>query len=110
LHYNREANLVGEQLFLVFFEPLIQKVCAASKIQRNWRAHLFRRRFYRPKQYPLEELINKRASQCLQRWWSDLRFSRRIEGMTKIYKYIQRIKSPTLYLEQSIYNNIKKIS
>ena len=32
-------------MFLVFFEPLIKKVCAASMIQSNWRAHLFRRRF-----------------------------------------------------------------
>ena len=32
LSYNMEANVQCEQLMLLFFEPLIKRVCAASKI------------------------------------------------------------------------------
>jgi hypothetical protein len=28
----------------------------------------------------------------------------------KINKFVQKIKSPTVYIEQSIYNNLKKIT
>ena len=55
---------------------------------------MFRRRFASPKKYPINELIEKRAAQCLQRWWSDLRFTRRMEGLEKIKKFCDRIKSP----------------
>lgn len=62
LDYNRQAFHDGDQQFLLFFEPLLNRVAAASRIQQNWRAYLFRKKLQK---YPIEEIIEKRAAYCI---------------------------------------------
>jgi hypothetical protein len=41
--------------------------------------------------YPIEELLEKRAAYCLQRWWSNIRLRKRMHGMERIKNHIDRI-------------------
>lgn len=94
---------------LLFFDKMILRVCAASKIQTNWRAHLMRRRFQRT-EYPIKSVIRQRSALCIQRFWSDTKFRKRLIGLETIKNHIIQISSRVLYVEQSIYNNLKQIA
>jgi hypothetical protein len=109
LQYNRTANLKGEQQLLLFYDKMITRMCAASKIQTNWRAHLMRRRFQRT-EYPIKSIIRQRAALCIQRFWSDTKFRKRLLGLERIKNHVIQISSRVLYVEQSIYHNLKQIA
>ena len=106
LDYNRDIDPTEDQQFLCFFEPLLEKAAAITKIQQAIRARLFRNRC---KIMPVKMIIQRRASYCIQEWWSNMKFKKRMKALANIAKHAKRINSSTLYLEQSIYNNIEEV-
>jgi hypothetical protein len=115
--YNMED---GNEVFMVFFPRLMNRVAAAMKIQQSFRAFKIRKmqkRQINPMQviYPTNEcwfaksVIQHRAALCISQWWKYLKLSRRLEALSSIKKYISKITQPTLYIEESIYMNINFI-
>eukprot|EP00347_Sterkiella_histriomuscorum_P006457 403352701 len=106
LDHNKLANHEGEQQVLLFFDSLLKKISSAAKIQMAWKAHLFRRTL---RKLPIYQIIEKRAAYCIQRWWSNIKLKKRMVALTNIKRHIDKIKSPEIYIEQSLYSNIDQI-
>ena len=62
-----------------------------------------------PYQLPIDRLIQKRAAYCLQGWWSNLKFKKRMQSLLNIKKHVYQIKNKEIYIEQTLYNNIEKV-
>lgn len=62
LDYNRQLSPEDDQQFLCFFEPLLRKAAALTKIQMAIRATLFRKHL---RQLPVELVIQRRAAFCI---------------------------------------------
>lgn len=97
---------MDDQQFLCFFEPLLRKAAALTKIQMAIRATLFRKHL---RQLPVELVIQRRAAFCIQEWWSNLKLKKRMQALANINKHVKRINAPDIYIEQTIYQNINKV-
>lgn len=54
-------------------------------------------------------IIQRRAAYCIQEWWSNLKLKKRLSALANISRHAKQISSKTLYLEQTIYNNINTV-
>ena len=54
-------------------------------------------------------IIQRRAAYRIQEWWRNLRFKKRVVALTKIRQHAMAITSPTIYIEQTLYNNINEV-
>ena len=54
-------------------------------------------------------IIKKRTALCLQTWWSGLKVRKRLIALQNIRSHLLKINSNTLYLEQTIYQNINYV-
>ena len=54
-------------------------------------------------------IINKRTSLCLQSWWNGMKIRKRLVALKNIKSHLDKINSKTLYLEQTIYQNINYV-
>ena len=106
LDYNRTIDTNEDQQLLCFFEPLLDRAAAASKIQQAFRAHRFRKSL---EKLPIHLIIRRRAAYCIQEWWSNLKFKKRLQALLKIAKHVNLINSNEIYLEQTIYCNINAV-
>ena len=106
LDYNRTIDPSEEQQFLCFFEPLLDRAANITMVQQNIRAALFRRSL---KQYPIYMIIQRRAAYRIQEWWRNLKFKKRVMAMCKIRRHAMAINTPTIYIEQTLYNNINDV-
>ena len=96
LDYNRTIDQIEDQQFLCFFEPLLKKSAAISKIQEVWRAYKFRQSLAK---LPIYLIIERRAAFCIQSWWSNLKLRKRMAALSKIRKHVLMINSKDIYLE-----------
>ena len=53
--------------------------------------------------------MRRRAAYCIQEWWSNLKFKKRLQALSKIAKHVALINSNEIYLEQTIYCNINAV-
>lgn len=106
LDYNRMIDTNEDQQFLCFFEPLLDRAASLTMIQQNIRASLFRRSL---KEYPIYMIIKRRAAYRIKDWWRNLKFKKRVMGLAKIRQHAMMINSPTIYIEQTLYNNINDV-
>jgi hypothetical protein len=124
LDYNRQLDPSEEQQFLCFFEPLLQRQAAATRIQQAYRAYKFRNSYSRgqvipsgpggelravTQQLPIYEIIQKRAAYSIQTWWSNIKLQKRIKAFTSIRAHAMQIDSPELYIEQTLYQQIEHV-
>lgn len=58
---------------------------------------------------PVEMIVQRRVAYCIQEWWSNVKFKKRMAALHKIAAHARRINSSVLYLEQTIYNNIVNV-
>ena len=107
LDYNRGVNIHEDQQMILFFERLLERVAAISKIKNALKARLWRKS---RTQLPIYEIIEKRAACCIQSIWSDWKIKKRMIALQNVKTHIDRIDSTNLYIEQSIYQNLNEIA
>lgn len=54
-------------------------------------------------------IIQRRAAYRIQDWWRNLKFKKRVMALAKIRQHAMLIKSPTIYIEQTLYNSINDV-
>ena len=107
LDYNRGVNIHEDQQMILFFERLLERVAAIASVKNAFKAYKWRQS---RSQLPIYEIIEKRAANCIQSIWSDWKIKKRMIALAKVKQHIDRVESPTLYLEQSIYQNLNEIA
>jgi hypothetical protein len=89
LDHNASIDNNEEQQFLCFFEPLLQRQAAATRIQQSWRAFLFRKSFENDRsKLPIYKIIKRRAALCVQSWWSNMKLKKRMLALSNIRDHI----------------------
>ena len=106
LDHNRSLNHQEDQQFLCFFEPLLNKVASVTKFQQAVRMCMHRKK---AKEQTIQQIIFRRSAYCIQGWWRNLKLKKRLESLARIKQHISKINSPTIYLEQTVYQNINSI-
>lgn len=95
-----------KQLLLFFKHPLL-KVAAAIKIQNGYRHYRWRK--FENEFKLIDRLIEHRASLCVQSRWKQMKMVRRFRFLSVLKVYLEKIDSPTLYLEEQIYLQLENI-
>jgi hypothetical protein len=110
LDHNASIDTRDDQQFLCFFEPLLQRQAAATRIQQSWRAYLFRKSFESDRsKLPIYKIIKRRAALCVQSWWSNMKLRKRMLALQNIRNHVMKINSHEIYIEQTIYQHIDQV-
>ena len=91
---------------MLMFEPSLRRVSAAIHIQTQYRAYLERR----TKRGFGEQVVEHRAACLLQSFWTYLMLRKRLSAMASIKKYLSKIRSSVLYIEEWLYLNLEHIA
>ncbi|CDW85131.1 leucine-rich repeat and iq domain-containing protein 3 [Stylonychia lemnae] len=96
-----------EKQVLMFFKYPLIKVQAAITIQTAFRHYLWRKNENTFKL--IEQIIENRASLCLQSRWKNLKVTRRFKFLHNLKIYLEKIDSNVIYLEEQIYLQLPTI-
>jgi len=108
--FNKSVDSENEPLAL--FMPIqCHRVASAIKIQSVFRGYLFRKQTNDENGLTFnDQIVQRRAIIHIQKWWQWYKIRGRIAAISKIKNYLKKIDSSSLFIEENLYVNLKKIT
>ena len=93
-------------LLLAYFEPGLKRITSCLRLQALFRS------FHIRKQKNIgfaEKVLERRAASLIQSYWRYLTLRKRLNALSSISRYLKKINSNTLYIEEWLYLNLEHI-
>jgi hypothetical protein len=108
--FNKSVDIEDEPL-AIFMPVQCHRIASAIRIQSVYRGYMFRRRINEEKGPTFNDrIVERRAIIFIQKWWQWKKLKNRINALTKIGLYLNKINSNVLYIEENLYVSLEKIT